>query len=184
MDNLSEKIISREWIREKGYIKVEKLIVGLPDGSEAFREVVRHPGACAVVVIDDDMNTRLVKQYRTAFEKIIYEIPAGKKDPGEDPLTTAKRELLEETGITADKWLKLTSSLSSPGFCNEVIDLFAAWNIHEGDSRLDEGEFLNVEKLPFVEVKAMVKDGRIEDSKTISAVMLTDAAINDGRITL
>ncbi|MBN2882520.1 MAG: NUDIX hydrolase, partial [Clostridia bacterium] len=117
--DISEKFISKETVYKGSFMEVEKRKYALCNGREAYRDIVVHPQACAVVAIDGDDNLYLVKQYRAAFDRILLEIPAGKMDPGELPEECVKRELEEETGLTAKKFTLLSSIAVSPGFCTE-----------------------------------------------------------------
>ena len=132
----------------------------------AFREVVRHKGATAILAIDKNGEAFFVEQFRYPVGSPVFEAPAGKIDPGEIPLECAKRELLEECGVTAEKWTELGPMFSSPGFCDEVIHLFLAENLSESAPDPDEDEFLDIKKLPLKEVLKEVRKGKIPDAKT------------------
>ena len=112
------------------------------NGKEAWREVVHHPGASAVVAIDENNRIIMEKQFRYALNDYLLEIPAGKLDKGEDPLVCAKRELEEETGIIASDWISLGTIATSPGFCNEVIHLYVAKGLSKGEIHWDEDEYV------------------------------------------
>ena len=142
------------------------------NGKEAWREVVHHPGASAVVAIDDDGRIIMEKQFRYALNDYLLEIPAGKLDAGEDPLVCAKRELEEETGIIASEWISLGTIATSPGFCNEVIHLYVAKGLSKGEIHWDEDEYVEVERYTFDELLQRIKDETIKDSKTLSALLL------------
>ena len=133
---------------------------------EAVREVVRHKGATAILAVDENKNAFFVEQFRYPINSSVFEAPAGKIDPGEVPLDCAKRELLEECGVSAEKWSYLGPMYSTPGFCDEVIHLFFAENLSESEPNPDEDEFLNIIKLPLPEVLEKVRKGKIPDSKT------------------
>ena len=154
---------------------VNRIHVTLPNGHESARDVVRHRGAVAVVALTDDGRICLVRQYRTALDRVTVEIPAGKLDPGEDPLTCAKRELLEETGMVADRMAFLTTLATTPGFTDERIHLYMATGLTFGPAHPDEDEFLNVDLVPLDELIDAVLDGRIEDSKTVCGALICDA---------
>lgn len=154
---------------------VSRLLVQLPDGREATRDVVRHPGAVAVVALTDDGRICLVRQYRTALDRVTVEIPAGKLTPGEDPLACAERELLEETGLTAERMAFLTTIATSDGFCDEFIHLYMATGLSIGESAPDDDEFINVDLVEVEELIDAVLDGRIEDAKTVVGALLCDA---------
>ena len=175
MMELCEKLIKRKPCFKGNIIEVETHYVELPDGKEATRDVVLHPGAAAVIPLTDDGYIYLVKQFRKPVDEILLEIPAGKLDhKGEDPHECAVRELKEETGFTAEKIRFISSVYSCVGFCNEVIHIYLATGLVEGDMRLDEGEFLCVEKYSVESLKKMIISGEIKDSKTIIAIYAAD----------
>ena len=142
------------------------------NGKEAWREVVHHPGASAVVAIDEDNRIIMEKQFRYALNDYLLEIPAGKLDAGEDPLVCAKRELEEETGIIASEWISLGTIATSPGFCNEVIHLYVAKGLSKGEIHWDEDEYVEVERYAFDELLQRIKEEKIKDSKSLSALLL------------
>ena len=142
------------------------------NGKEAWREVVHHPGASAVVAIDEENRIIMEKQFRYALNDYLLEIPAGKLDAGEDPLVCAKRELEEETGIIASEWISLGTIATSPGFCNEVIHLYIAKGLSKGEIHWDEDEYVEVERYTFDELLQRIKEERIKDSKSLSALLL------------
>ena len=177
--NIEEKIISEERVFEGKLVKVNRLEVILPDGKPAMREAVRHPGASAVVPVDENGNVTLVRQYRAPIADVLLEIPAGKLDfPGEDRLEAAKRELREETGFIAENWVHLTDIVTTPGFCDEVISIFLATGLTAGDDEPDEDEFLNVVKMPLKELLEMADRGELTDSKTLIGLLLADRKLN------
>ena len=133
---------------------------------EAFREVVRHKGAAAILAVDKNGEAFFVEQFRYPVNAPLFEVPAGKIDPGEIPLECARRELMEECGVSAEKWTELGPMFSSPGFCDEVIHLFLAENLSESNPNPDEDEFLDIIKLPLSEVLERVRRGEIPDAKT------------------
>ena len=142
------------------------------NGKEAWREVVHHPGASAVVAIDEDNRIIMEKQFRYALNDYLLEIPAGKLDAGEDPLVCAKRELEEETGIIASEWISLGTIATSPGFCNEVIHLYVAKGLSKGEIHWDEDEYVEVERYTFDELLQRITEEKIKDSKSLSALLL------------
>lgn len=142
------------------------------NGKEAWREVVHHPGASAIVAIDADNRIIMEKQFRYALNDYLLEIPAGKLDKGEDPLVCAKRELEEETGIIASEWISLGTIATSPGFCNEVIHLYVAKGLSKGKIHWDEDEYVEVERYTFDELLQRIQEEKIKDSKTLSALLL------------
>jgi ADP-ribose pyrophosphatase len=139
-------------------------------------ELFRHPGASAVVpFLSDpagaDPQVLLIKQYRYASGGYLYEIPAGRLDPGEDPADCARRELQEETGCTAERVERLTTIFTTPGFCDEQIHLFMAVGIARGEHAREKDEFLEVETLPLSRALAMIERGEIRDSKSVVALL-------------
>lgn len=145
--------------------------VRFPDGSEGELEIIRHPGASAVVpFLSDpagpDPQVLLLKQYRYATDGTLYEIPAGRLEPGELPEACARRELQEETGCTADSIVPLTSMWTTPGFTDERIHLFLATGITRGDARREADEFMEVETMSLASALRMIERGEIQDAKT------------------
>jgi ADP-ribose pyrophosphatase len=145
--------------------------VRLPDGAEAPREYIRHPGAVAIVPLFEDGSLLLERQYRYPHRREFIEIPAGKVEPGEPHLATAKRELLEETGYTAEEWTRLSVVHTAIAYTDEAIELFLARNLRHEGARLDHGEFLETFIVPFEEALRMIRDGRITDAKTVTALL-------------
>ncbi len=154
---------------------VNRLRVRLPDGREALRDVVRHPGAVAIVALTEDGCICLVRQYRSALARVTVEIPAGKLDPGEDPLVCAHRELREETGMEADQMAFLTTIATSDGFTDELIHIYMATGLRFVESDPDADEFINVDLVPLPDLIDAVLDGRIEDCKTVTGALICDA---------
>lgn len=171
-DNLIEKQKASEEIYDGVILHVYKDTVELPDGNSSTRELVRHVGAAAVVAVTDDGKVIVEKQFRYPFNEVLTEIPAGKLDSKEeDPLDAAKRELLEETGITADDWTDLGIFYPTVAYTDEKIWLYLARNLHYGEQKLDEHEFLNVEKVPLEELVEAIMADKIRDGKTQVAIL-------------
>lgn len=168
---MQERKLSSEMKFDGKLIKVTYDIAEV-NGKEAWREVVHHPGASAVVAIDEDNRIIMEKQFRYALNDYLLEIPAGKLDAGEDPLVCAKRELEEETGIVASEWISLGTIATSPGFCNEVIHLYVAKGLSKGEIHWDEDEYVEVERYTFDELLQRISEEIIKDSKTLSALLL------------
>ena len=168
---MQERKLSSEMKFDGKLVKVTYDIADV-NGKEAWREVVHHPGASAVVAIDEDNRIIMEKQFRYALNDYLLEIPAGKLDAGEDPLVCAKRELEEETGIIASEWISLGTIATSPGFCNEVIHLYVAKGLSKGEIHWDEDEYVEVERYTFDELLQRIKEETIKDSKTLSALLL------------
>jgi ADP-ribose pyrophosphatase len=146
--------------------------VTLPNGVVAELEIVRHPGGAAVVALDEDDRVCLLWQYRYASGGWLWELPAGKLDPGESPESTALRELEEEAGIRAGRLDRLGSMVSTPGFCNEVVHLFLARELARVPAAPEEHELFEVHWLPFEDALGQVHDGTIRDAKTMLGLML------------
>jgi ADP-ribose pyrophosphatase len=139
----------------------------LPNGLEVELEVVRHPGAAAVVPMKDASTVVLIRQYRLAAGGFIYEIPAGKLNPGEDPLACAARELEEEIGYRAERIDKLATFFTAPGFTDEVMHLYVARGLIRGAQCLDRDEVLEVVELPLEKALGQIQDGTIRDAKSM-----------------
>lgn len=170
---------------EKKYLgKVFDLIVDeieYPSGNRSIREIASHPGGSVVVPLLDGDNVILVKQFRYPIQKSVYELPAGKLNPGEDPAVCAMRELEEETGYTADTLKKLTAIYTTPGFCNELLHLYLATGLKRSihGQRLEEGELdLTIEVIPLSRSVSMIEQGEIVDGKTICGLLMTEALRN------
>jgi ADP-ribose pyrophosphatase len=158
-------------------INVDVDRVRFPNGNEGELEMVRHPGASAVLPFlsdpgGDDPQVLLIRQYRYAADGFIYEVPAGKLDEGEDPEVCARRELLEETGCQAERVERLTTIYTTPGFTDEQIHLFMATGVTRGEAQGREAdEILEVETLPLSRALELVERGEIQDSKTIVSLL-------------
>lgn len=166
---LDETTISTQPIFEGKVITLQVDTVKLPNGETATREVVKHPGAVAVLALNQG-KMLVVDQYRQPMGRTEVEIPAGKLDPGEDPLAAAARELQEETGFHSGKLFLLKSFYTSPGFADEIIHLYVTEDAQSGEASLDEDEFLEVSELTLDEAYQYIADGRIADAKTMLAV--------------
>ena len=146
--------------------------ITLPGGGKSFRELIRHVGAVCVIPVTEDNRAVVERQYRYPIDSVITEIPAGKLDSSaEDRLEAAKRELREETGITADEWIDMGVFYSAPAYSDEKITMYLARKLHFGQQELDEGEFLNVELVPMEELIRQVMNNEIPDSKTETAIL-------------
>jgi len=172
-DKLTEERISGEVVHKGKFFEVHRDLVRLPDGARAVRDYIRHPGAVAIVALTADGKVILERQHRYPLHRDFVEIPAGKLDPGEAHLDTAKRELLEETGYTAAQWTRLGLIHNAIGYSDEGIELWLATGLESRAAQLDAGEFLEVFALPFEEAVAMAADGRISDVKTIIGLFWT-----------
>lgn len=173
MKNLEEKTIARSTAFQGCLLRLDVDQVELPDGNTAPREYIRHPGGVGVVALTADNEVLLVRQYRYPYAEILTEIPAGKRDPGEDPLTTGMRELEEETGYRAATYTSLGAMYPTPGCCNEVVYLYLATGLTAADAHPDADEFLEVERCPLDEMVGRVLAGEITDAKTQVAILKT-----------
>lgn len=147
--------------------------VTLPNGAVKDREIVRHPGAAAMVPLLEDGSVVLIKQYRHAVGEFVWEIPAGTLEPEEAPAACARRELVEETGYEAAKFEKLVELLPAPGYTDEHIHIFLATELKAVDQRLEDDEVIEVQPTDLDSALAMVSEGRIRDAKTIAGLFLT-----------
>lgn len=143
--------------------------ITLCNGEKATRECVDHPGGVGIIALTDDECVYMVRQFRYPYKESIYEIPAGKREKGEDPLETGKRELQEECGVVAENYIDLGKIYPSPGYTNEEIYLYAATGLTEVEQNLDEDEFLQATKMKLTTLIAKIMSGEITDAKTIAA---------------
>ncbi len=164
-----------------GYVvKLYVDTVEVADGSIATREVIRHPGGVCVVPLDEENNVIFVKQFRYPHGKVMTEIPAGKLEYGESHHECGLRELKEEAGCTCDRYDYLGSLAPTPAYCSEVIHMYLARGLHYGEQDLDEGEFLEVEKIPLDKAVEMIMNNEIQDSKTQIAILKTKLLVDSG----
>lgn len=165
--DLKETCVESALVYDGNFIKVRKDHARLPDGQIHTREYIRHPGAVAVLAILDNGNLVMERQFRYAAQREFIEIPAGKIDPGEDILVTAQRELLEETGYVAREWKHITTSWPCIGYADERIEYYIARGLSHEGCQLDHGEFLEVFELSLSDALAWVRQGKIDDGKTV-----------------
>lgn len=171
-----EKELEREELYRGPVFTVTTHRVGLEDGGESRRDVVNHHGGSCIAAVDGEGRILLVRQYRFAAGKELLELPAGKLEEGEDPLSAAARELTEETGCTAASLTKLTEMIPTPAYCTERIYIYEAHGLSAGGGqRLDRDEFLDVVPVPLERAAAMVLAGEITDAKTQVGVLLMAA---------
>lgn len=175
--DLTENFVSRQDIFQGRIVTLHVDTVTLPDGNTALREIIDHPGGVGILAIDDDDRVFMVQQYRYAFSQAMWEIPAGKREAGEEPLVTAKRELQEEVGVTAERWLTMGELIPSPGCYAERLYLFMARGLTVGDTHPDDDEFLTVSRVPFTELSQACLSGEIQDAKTVVAVLKAKALL-------
>jgi ADP-ribose pyrophosphatase len=172
--DLTEHRVSGELVFDGTLLKVHRDVVRLPDGSQGVREHIVHPGAVAVVPMFDDGRILLERQFRYPHHRDFIEIPAGKLEPGEPKLESAKRELLEETGYTASEWTRLTTIHTAIAYTNEGIDLYLARGLKQGERKLDQGEFLELMIVDFSAAIQMIRNEQITDAKTVAALLWVD----------
>ncbi|MGG1675062.1 NUDIX hydrolase [Neobacillus sp. NRS-1170] len=172
MSKLEEKTLHSEEIFSGKVISLHLQDVELPNGKQSKREIIKHPGAVAILAVTNDDKIIMVEQYRKALERTIVEIPAGKLEKGEEPAVCARRELEEETGYGCESLELLTSFYTSPGFADEIVHVYLAKGLSkiENSAALDEDEFVNLEELTLEEALQYVKEQKIYDAKTIYAV--------------
>lgn len=169
-EHLLEKKTGSETVYKGRIITLELQTVTLPNGKEATREVVLHPGAVTVLAITEEDKVLLVRQFRKPTDRILVETPAGKLEHGENPLEAVKRELEEETGYTASDWKHLNSFYTSPGFADELMHAYVATGLKKLQQKLDDDEFLDVIEAGADEVRQMIADGEIYDAKTLTLI--------------
>lgn len=165
--DLKETPLDSELAYDGGFIKVHKDRARMPDGSTSTREYIEHPGAVAVLAELPDGRLIMERQFRYAPRREFIEIPAGKIDHGEDILLTAQRELLEETGYVASEWQHLTTTWPCIGYADERIEYFLARGLTHQGRQLDDGEFLEVFELSLEEALEWIRQGKIDDGKTV-----------------
>ncbi len=171
-EKLKEKKLDSEVIYKGKIIDVYKDRVLCPNGNESYREVVRHCKASCILAITNEGKIIIERQYRYPYDEVIYEFPAGKCDEGEDPLDSARRELLEETGYYAHEVEYLGKMYPTCGYTDEVIYLYLAKNLEKREQHLDENEALNIYEISFDELIELVNNGELVDAKTLCAITL------------
>ncbi len=164
-----EKTLSSEYVFNGKVIDVKRDEILVSNGHKSIREVVEHSGGVVILAIKDNL-ILTVQQFRYPIKKLSVELPAGKLEKGEDPDFAAKRELEEETGYLADKWTSLGYIYTSPGFCDEKLYLYLAQELTFKKQNPDEDEILECQEYSIEEIRSMIKNGIINDSKTICAI--------------
>lgn len=172
-----EKTISSERIYEGKIVNLRKDKVSVRDNKTSYREIVEHPGGVGIAAVTESGGILMVKQFRKAAEAVVLEIPAGTREPGEDPMITGMRELREETGYTAERFEYLTSFYSSIGYSTEMIYLYMAQGLTPGETEFDDNEAIDLFEFPIADLKQMIDDGEIIDGKTITAILLAAAKL-------
>ena len=177
--DLTEHFVAGDLVYDGALLKVRRDQVRLPDGSPGVREYIRHPGAVAIVALFEDGSVLLERQFRYPAGAHFYELPAGKLEPDEPPLETARRELQEETGYVAAEWRELGRVHPCVGYSNETIDFFLARKLEFKGAQLDEGEFLETLRLPLAEGLDWIRRGRISDTKTILGLFWAEKILSE-----
>lgn len=180
--DLTEKPVKQEY-KFKGKIvnlRVDDAL--LPNGNIAKREIVEHNGGVMVAPLDNEDNLYFVKQFRYPYMEIVTELPAGKLEKGENPFEAGKRELKEETGAVANKYVSLGQLYPTPGYCGEIIHMYLATELSFGEQNPDDDEFLEVYKIPLAKAVEMVLSGELKDSKTQTAILKIHCLKQEGRI--
>lgn len=165
--HLKETRIDSQIVYDGDFLKVQRDTVRLPDGRPTVREYIKHPGAVVILPLFDDGTVLLERQFRYPLDRVFIELPAGKIDPNEDPLACAKRELQEETGYTATDWKFVCTIHNAIAYSDEHLDLFLARGLTAGESRLDDGEFLETITASVADMLEWVRVGKITDVKTV-----------------
>ena len=179
---LTEKTLSSKSVFDGRILHITLDEIELPNGKKSKREVVNHPGGVTVAALDEDNNLLFVRQFRYPYKEVVLELPAGKLEKGSTPLENGKRELMEETGAEGYSYISLGQLYPSPGYTSEIIHLYACKVKSQGSSNPDDGEFLNVEKIPLNKAVEMVLNNQIPDAKTQVAVLKTAMLIKSGKI--
>ena len=167
----SSRIVSREVLLETSRFNVERVTQQLPEGDRHSREVIRHPGAVVILPILDDGSICLIKNYRIAVDQELYELPAGTLEPGEPPIETAQRELIEETGFRCDSITPLLEFYMSPGILDERMYAFVATGLKAGQTALETGEQIENAIVTQEELRKLLAEGAIKDSKSLSVLL-------------
>ncbi|MDY7578530.1 NUDIX hydrolase [Herbaspirillum sp. RTI4] len=164
---LDEIKLDSQQVYDGHFLKVQRDTIRLPDGAQATREYIKHPGAVVILPLFDDGSVLLERQFRYPLHRVFTEFPAGKIDAGEAALACAKRELLEETGFTAARWDFVCTIHNAIAYADEHLEIFLARDLTAGQSQLDDGEFLEVFTMPLSALLGQVRGGEITDVKTI-----------------
>jgi ADP-ribose pyrophosphatase len=176
--HLKEIQVDSSLVYDGHFLKVQRDQVCLPDGKHSFREYIKHPGAVVILPLFDDGSVLLERQFRYPLNQVFIEYPAGKIDPNEDPLECAKRELQEETGYTAKDWHFVCTIHNAIAYSDEHLDIYLARGLTAGESKLDEGEFLETFKASVSDILAWIQEGKITDVKTVISTFWLEKIIN------
>ncbi|MCI8360431.1 MAG: NUDIX hydrolase [Clostridiales bacterium] len=180
--NLKEETLSQDYKYQGRIINLRVDDIRLPNGNPAKREVVEHPGGVCVAALTDDMEVLMVRQFRYPYQEVVLEVPAGKRERGEDPLICGKRELREETGAVAQTYTFMGELYPSPGYCGEVIYLYLATDLTFEAMDPDEDEFLEPERIPLSRLVEMTLSGEIKDAKTQALILKIETLRAAGRL--
>ncbi len=167
-----EKTLSSQLIYDGRAVKLRVDTVRMPSGRETKREIVEHSDCVAIVAIDTDGNVLLVEQFRKPVEKELLEIPAGGIDPGEDPVTTVRREMQEETGYLPRKVERLGGFYSAPGYCSEYLHLYLATDLTPSQLYAEDTESIKLVRVPISQIPALITSGSICDAKSIAGLLI------------
>ena len=179
---LTETKLSGRTVYHGRIVDIHMDEVRLPNGKTSQREIVEHPGGVVILPLDERMRVVTVTQYRYAMGMAMTELPAGKLEKGEDPFEAVKREQMEETGTTGENYISLGNLYPSPGYCGEIIRIWACRVAQKGEMHLDEDEFLEVERIPLDKAVEMVLNNEIPDSKTQVGILKTAALVKAGKL--
>ena len=179
---MSAKINNRITIHRGKVFTLVRENVTLENGTTTDVEFIEHPGATAIIPFLDDTRVILLKQYRYALKRYIWEIPAGTLDPQGEVISCAKRELIEETGYSAERWLRLGEITPLPGYSNECIHVFLATELQPAEQHLDEDEVIQVQEVEFLKALEMIANGEIKDAKSIAGLFLASAWLKGNKL--
>ncbi len=177
-----EKPLDSARLLEGKIVNVRRDTVELVNGKTSFREVVEHPGGVVILAVDEQNRAYMVRQYRYPIGKELLEVPAGKLEKGEDPYEGAVRELKEETGLTAEKFIYFGGTYPSPGFCDEQLHIYLALGLSQGEACPDDDEFLRVEIIDLDELAELALNGGLADGKSINAIFMAREYIRKNHI--
>jgi len=170
-DYLREITTKSEKIYSGRVVHLRKDEVTLPNGRKSSREIIEHPGAVVMLAENSQKQLIMVRQFRKAIEEVLLELPAGTLEPNEEIINCAKRELEEETGFQARNWEKIVDFYSAPGFCNEKLTLFFAWDLTKTQPNTDHDEFIEVVEYDKKSIISLLTENQISDAKTLIGVL-------------